>query len=124
LLQVIFTDSALFYPIAMGLKPIAINDKIEVVKGGVAFGPCYTLIRLQALATKPVSASITNAKLQRAPPTHPVVASLDHPLFTCGGKRVWEGNIKQKRSSPSLRLAAERVDQRSVVGVSWRSAQK
>jgi len=44
--------------------------------------------------------------------THPVVAALDHPLFACGGKR------ELKNFQPSLPLAGERVDQRSVVGVS------
>jgi hypothetical protein len=29
---------------------------------GVAFGPCFPLIRLQALSPGPVSAAITNAK--------------------------------------------------------------
>ncbi|WP_183578796.1 hypothetical protein HDF18_22745 [Mucilaginibacter sp. X5P1] len=41
---------------------------------GVAFGPGFTLIRLQALGTRPVPASIPNTELQRASPTHPVVA--------------------------------------------------
>jgi hypothetical protein len=27
--------------------------------------------------------------------THPVVASLDHPLFACGGKRVAAINFKK-----------------------------
>jgi hypothetical protein len=26
--------------------------------------------------------------------THPVIASLDHPLFACGGKRVKQLNLK------------------------------
>ncbi|MDB5114542.1 MAG: hypothetical protein JWQ79_34 [Mucilaginibacter sp.] len=46
--------------------------------------------------------------------THPVFASLDHPLFTFGVKRV---TIIKKTS---LRLAEERVDKRSDVGVSQR----
>jgi hypothetical protein len=50
--------------------------------------------------------------------THPVVASLGHPLFAFGGKRVKQ--VRQKCSYPLSREAEERVDQRSVVGVSQR----
>jgi hypothetical protein len=48
--------------------------------------------------------------------THPAVASLDHPLFACGGKRVEEKGFFY----PLFCIAEERVDQRSVVGVSQR----
>ena len=46
--------------------------------------------------------------------THPVFASLDHPLFAFGGKRVSELIIELRQ--PSLSLAKERVDKRSDVG--------
>jgi hypothetical protein len=45
---------------------------------GVAFGPGFPLIRPQALGAGPVSAAPPNARL-----THPVIASLYHPLFRC-----------------------------------------
>ncbi|MCC8424369.1 hypothetical protein [Mucilaginibacter sp. UR6-11] len=46
-------------------------------------GPGFPFIRLQALRAQPVSISIPNAAgaHERAPPTHPIIASLDHPLF-------------------------------------------
>jgi hypothetical protein len=49
--------------------------------------------------------------------THPVVASLDHPLFAFGGKRVMN---KIKKEITLFPRSEERVDQRSVVGVSNR----
>jgi hypothetical protein len=47
--------------------------------------------------------------------THPICASLDHPLFAYGGKRVKKGKWPSK---PSLPLAEERVNERSDVRVS------
>jgi len=47
--------------------------------------------------------------------THPVFASLDHPLFACGGKRV-----KKKERKPLYARSGERGDERSDVGVSRR----
>ena len=48
--------------------------------------------------------------------THPICASLDHPLFACGGKRGFEKVEKLLR--PLSSEAEERADKRSVVGVS------
>ncbi|MBB3057043.1 hypothetical protein [Mucilaginibacter gotjawali] len=47
--------------------------------------------------------------------THPVIAPLDLPSLPQAAKRAKK---KNKTSTPSLRPAVERVDQRSVVGVS------
>jgi len=47
--------------------------------------------------------------------THPVIASLDHPLFACGGKRELKNF-----PNPLFRVAEERVAQQSVGGVSSR----
>jgi hypothetical protein len=49
--------------------------------------------------------------------THPVYASLDHPLFTCGGKRGFSKIVK-KVFYPLSGEAEERVVQRSVDRVS------
>jgi len=42
--------------------------------------------------------------------THPICASLDHPLFACGGKRVGINKYKESKQ-PSFPLAEERVDE-------------
>jgi hypothetical protein len=49
--------------------------------------------------------------------THPVYASLDHPLFACGVKRVGEWiREKKKLLYPLSSEAEERVDKRSDAG--------
>jgi len=52
------------------------------------------------------------ALIQVAESTHPVYASLDHPLFACGRKRV-----KKKERKPLYARSGERGDKRSDVGV-------
>lgn len=47
--------------------------------------------------------------------THPIRASLDHPLFACGGKRDLKNN---KISHPLSSKAEERVGEQSDAGVS------
>jgi hypothetical protein len=52
---------------------------------GVACGPGFPLIHLQALATRPVSAAIPNAY------THPDIVSLVDPLFAAAERGLGIG---------------------------------